>query len=236
MKVIPHVYYSLEATDLALSPDMRSMHIPAAVDKRENPFDDFFILSKEEKQKTSRELITLTQNFCRKMYNVSDKYSPLPYKRPTYKITMCRNAMVNIYDNDLGGVSISNTIKLRAVNNGIFDFIYNKANKLIYASNICQILKQDLKWLCIYDINGRCVPFDKVSEYLDPYTTPLYVYRFDAERALVQIIPNNTVVVNDKMCEIHPQVTGHIPAHMSLLFNNKTEPVRRAYSQRHRSH
>ena len=88
MKVIPHVYYSLEATDLALSPDMRSMHIPAAVDKRENPFDDFFILNKEEKQKTSRELITLTQNFCRKIYNVSDEYSPFPYKRPTYKITM----------------------------------------------------------------------------------------------------------------------------------------------------
>ena len=49
--------------------------------------------------------------------------------------------------------------------------------------------------------------------------------------AFVKIIPDNMVVVNDKMCEIHPHVTGHIPAHMSLLFNNKTEPVKRAYGK-----
>lgn len=248
MQVMPHVYYSIEATDLQLPADMKNReergwalkNIPAAVDKRENPFDACFIMSEEKKQKTNRELIKLTQDFCRGLHDVSDDYTALPYDRPTYKITMRRNAMVHMFDNDLGGVSFSNTMKLRATNNGVFDFIYNKANKMIYASNIRQILGMDLKHLRIYDFGEeKHISFDRLSKYLDTHNTPLYVYAFDIDKiygleAFVKIIPDNTIVVNDKMCEIHPKVTGHIPAHMSLLFNNKTEPVKRAYGQRHR--
>lgn len=249
MQVMPHVYYSLEATDLILPADMKNRqehgfglkNIPAAVDARENPFDACFIMSKEQKQKTSRELITLTQDFCRKLHDISDDYTAYPYDRPTYKITMRRNAMVHIFDNDLGGVNISNTLKLRATNNGIFDFIYNKANKMIYASNIRQILGMDLKCLRIYDFGEyKHISFDRLPKYLDTHHTPLYVYAFNNDKdygleAFVKIIPDNTVVVNDKMCEIHPNVTRHIPAHMSLLFNNKTEPVKSAYIKRYRS-
>ena len=249
MQVIPHVYYSIEATDLILPSDMKNRQehgfglkdIPAAVDARENPFDACFIMSKEKKQKTNRELITLTQDFCLKLHDVSDDYTAFPYNRPTYEITMRRNAMVHIFDNDLGGVNFSNTMKVRAVNNGIFSFIYNRANKMIYASNIRQILSMDLKCLRIYDIGGGHdhISFDRLSKYLNPNTTPLYVYAFDNDKAygleaFVKIIPDNMVVVDDKMCEIHPHVTGHIPAHMSLLFNNKTEPVKRAYCKEYR--
>lgn len=245
MQVMPHVYYTIEATDLLLPSDMTKReergwglkNIPAAVDKREDPFDACFIMSREQKQKTTRELITLTQNFCHNLHDVSDDYTPLPYDRPTYKITMRRNAMVHIFDGDLGGVNISNTMKLRATNNGIFNFIYNKANKMIYAANIRQILGMDLKCLRIYD-HGEMnhVSFDRLSKYLNPNATPLYVYAFNNDKAygleaFVKIIPDNMVVVNDKMCEIYPHVTGHIPAHMSLLFNNKTEPVKRAYGK-----
>ncbi len=250
MQVMPHVYYSLEATDLVLPDDMKKRkesglglkNISAAVDKREDPFDACFIMSKEEKQKTSRELITLTQDFCRRLHDMSDDYTLFPYNRPTYKITLRRNAMVHIFDNDLGGVNFSNTMKLRATNNGIFNFIYNKANKMIYASNIRQILGMDLDYLRIYDFGQQNhISFNRLSKYLNTKTTPLYVYAFNIDKiygleAFVKIIPDNQVVVNDKMCEIYPHVTGHIPAHMSLLFKNKTEPVKRAYCQRHRSH
>lgn len=251
MQVIPHVYYSIEATDLILPSDMKKRgesglalkNIPAAVDKREDPFDACFIMSEERETKTSRELIALTKDFCLGLHDVSDNYTAYPYNRPTYKITMCRNAMVHIFDNDLGGVNFSNTMKLRATNNGIFNFIYNRANKMIYANNIRQILNMDLKCLRIYDIGTyNHISFDRLSEYLNPNATPLYVYAFDNDKAygleaFVKIIPDNMVVVNDKMCEIHPHVTGHIPAHMSHLFNNKTEPVLRAYRKgwtRHR--
>lgn len=239
MEVIPHIYYSIEATDLILPDDMKKRkergfglkNIPAAVDKREDPFDACFIMNNQEKkQKTSRELIASVQDFCRRLHDVSDDYTAYPYNRPTYKITMRRNAMVHIFDNDLGGVNFSNTLQLHATNNGIFDFIYNKANKMIYASNIRQILGLDLKGLRIYDIgDDRHISFDRLSKHLNPDSTPLYVYKIDASEAFVKIIPDNTVVVNDKMCEIHPNVTGHIPSHMSLLFNNKTEPVKHAY-------
>jgi hypothetical protein len=62
------------------------------------------------------------------------------------------------------------------------------------------------------------------------------VYKIDVDKdwgleAFVKIISDNTVVVNDKMREIHPKVTGRIPAHMSVLFKNKTEPIKRAYSK-----
>lgn len=243
MEVIPHIYYTLEATDLILPADMRKReergfglkNIPAAVDKRENPFDACFIMSKEKKQKTSRELINSVQDFCRKLHDVSDDYTAYPFDRPTYKITMHRNAMVHVFDNDLGGVNITNTMNLRATNNGIFNFIYNKANKMIYASNIRQILGMDLKCLRIYDAGvEKHISFDRLLKYLNPNATPLYVYAFNNDKdygleAFVKIIPDNMVVVNDKMCEIHPHVTGHIPSHMSLLFNNKTEPVKQAY-------
>lgn len=249
MEVMPHVYYSIEATDLILPSDMKNRqehgfglkNIPAAMDARENPFDACFIMSKEKKQKTTRELITLTKDFCRKLHDVSDDYTLFPYNRPTYKITLRRNAMVHIFDNDLGGVNFSNTMKLRATNNGIFNFIYNKANKMIYASNIRQILGMDLDYLRIYDFGQQNhISFNRLSKYLDTKTTPLYVYAFNIDKiygleAFVKIIPDNQVVVNDKMCEIYPHVTGHIPAHMSLLFKNKTEPVKRAYYKHYRS-
>lgn len=248
MEVMPHVYYSIEATDLILPSDMKNRqehgfglkNIPAAMDARENPFDAYFIMSKEKKQKTNRELITLTKDFCRKLHDVSDDYTLFPYNRPTYKIKLRRNAMVHIFDNDLGGVNISNTMKLRATNNGIFNFIYNKANKMIYASNIRQILGMDLKCLVVKNLGEyNHISFDRISKYLSP-NTPLYIYRFNNDKdygleAFVETIPNNTVVVNDKMCEIYPHVTGHIPAHMSLLFKNKTEPVKRAYYKYYRS-
>ena len=245
MQVMPHIYYSLEATDLILPADMKKRkergwalkNIPAALDKSEDPFDACFIMSNEKKQKTTRDLITSVQDFCRGLHDVPDDYTAYPYNRPTYKITMSRNAMVHIFDTDLSGVNFSNTLKLRATNNGIFNFIYNKANKMVYASNIRQIVDMDLKCLRIYDF-GECnhISFDRLPKYLDTNNTPLYVYAFNYDKdygleAFVRIIPDNTIVVNDKLCEIHPRVTGHIPAHMSLLFNNKTEPVKRAYGK-----
>lgn len=249
MQVMPHVYYTLKATDLVLPSDMKNRQecgfglkdIPAAADSRENPFDACFIMSKENKQKTTRELVNLTRDFCSKIHDVSDDYTAYPFDRPTYKITMHRNAMVHIFDNDLGGVNITNTMKLKAVNNGIFDFIYNKANKMIYASNIRQILGMDLKCLRVYDAGiEKHISFDRLSKYLNPNATPLYVYAFNNDKnygleAFVKIIPGNMVVVNEKMCEIYPHVTGHIPAHMSLLLKNKTEPVKCAYGKHYRS-
>ena len=246
MKIIPHIYYSLEATDLILPADMRKRkesglglkNIPAAVDNREDPFDAFFIMNSEQKQKNSRELITLTQDFCCKLHDVSDDYTALPYDRPTYEITMRRNAMVHVFYSDLGGVDFSNTLKLRGVNNGIFSFVYNRANEMIYKTNIRKILGYDFKY--IHLIDG--ILFSKAYDYkrydyesdIEP-NTPLYVCEYSDEEVYVKKISNNTVVVNDKMCEIHPHVTGHIPAHMSLLFNNKTEPVKHECSKHYRS-
>lgn len=247
MQVMPHVYYSIEATDLILPSDMKNRqehgfglkNIPAAMDARENPFDACFIMSKEEKQKTNRELITLTQDFCSRLHDMSDDYTAFPYDRLTYKITMRRNAMVHIFDNDLGGASVSNTLKLRAVNNGIFHFVYNRANKMIYTTNIRKILGHDFKYIHLIDgvfdsEQYDYTRYDYESE-INP-GIPLYVCKYDDKEIYVKEIPSSAIVVNDKMCEIHPQVTGHIPAHMSLLFKNKIEPVRRAYGQRHRSH
>lgn len=246
MQIIPHVYYSLEATDLILPADMKNRqehgfglkNIPAAVDARENPFDACFIMSKEQKQKTSRELITLTQDFCRILHDISDDYTAYPYDRPTYKITMRRNAMVHIFDNDLGGVNISNTLNLRATNNGIFHFVYNRANKMIYTTNIRKILGYDFKYIHLIDgvFDSKqydYTRYDHESE-INP-GIPLYVYKYDDREVYVKKIPSGTIVVNDKMCEIHPDVTGHIPAHMSLLFNNKTEPVKNACVKHYRS-
>jgi len=246
MNIVPHIYYTIKAEDVILPSDMKNRQeygftlkeIPAvagydAVDWR-------FIMNKQTKLKTTRELVGLLQNFCRKLHDVSDDYTALQYDRPTYKISMRRNAMVHMFDNNLGGVNVSNTIKLNATNDGIFDFIYNKANKIIYASNIRQILGMDLKYLRIYDF-GECkhISFNRLSKYLNTETTPLYVYSINNDKdygleAYVKIIPDNQVVVNDKMCEIYPHVTGHIPAHMSLLFKNKTEPVKCAYSRHYR--
>ena len=247
MQVMPHVYYSLEATDLILPTDMKNReesglalkNIPVAVNACGNPFNPYFIMHREERHKTTRELITLTQDFCSRLHDISDDYTALPYKRPTYKITMCRNAMVHIFDTDLGGVSISNTLNLRATNNGIFHFVYNHANEMIYTTNIRKILGYDFKYIHLIDGVFDSEKFDYTrynqESEINPHI-PLYVYKYDNREVYVKKIPSNTVVVNDKMCEIHPQVTGHIPAHMSLLFNNKTEPVRCAYGQRHRSH
>ena len=248
---MPHVYYSIEATDLILPSDMKNRQehgfglkaIPAAVDARENPFDACFIMSKENKQKTNRELITLIKDFCLKLHDVSDDYTAFPYNRPTYKITMRRNAMVHIFDNDLGGVNFSNTMKVHAVNNGIFSFIYNRANRLIYECNIRDILGQDIQHIHVRQTSGiaygSVAKNQEANEYgssnINP-NVPLYVYEYNDKEAYVEEIPEDTIIVNDKMCEIYPNVTGHIPAHMSLLFNNKTEPVKRAYGQRHRSH
>lgn len=247
MQVMPHVYYSLEATDLILPTDMKNReesglalkNIPAAVNACENPFDPYFIMHREERQKTTRELITLTQNFCSRLHDISDDYTPLLYKRPTYTITMRRNAMVYIFDNDLGGASVSNTLKLRAVNNGIFHFVYNRANKMIYTTNIRKILGHDFKYIHLIDGVFDSKQYDytryNYESEINP-GIPLYVCKYDNKEVYVKKIPSDTIVVNDKMCEIHPRVTGHIPAHMSLLFNNKTESVRRAHGQRHRSH
>ena len=248
MQVMPHVYYSIEATDLILPSDMKNRqehgfglkYIPAAVDARENPFDACFVMSEEKKQKTNRELITLTQDFCRKLHDISDDYTAYPYNRPTYKITMRRNAMVHIFDNDLGGVNFSNTMKVRAVNNGIFSFIYNRANKMIYTTNIRKILGYDFKHIHLIDGVFDSEQYDYTrydyESKINP-SIPLYVCKYDDKEVYVKTIPNYVTVVNKKMCEIHPQVTGHIPAHMSHLFNNKTEPVLRAYRKgwtRHR--
>ena len=245
MQVMPHIYYTLKATDLLLPADMKNRqeygfglkNIPAAVNKRENPFDRCFIMSDEKEQKSSRELITLTKNFCSKLHDVSDDYTAYPYERQTYKITMCRNAMVFIFDSDLGGTCASNIVNLPATDTGTFSFIYNKANKIIYASNIREILNMDLQCLRIYEHGeDNHVSFDRLSRYLNPNTTPLYVYAFNNDKnygleAFVRTIPDDMVVVNENMCEIYPQVTRHIPAGMSLLFNKKTEPVKRAYGK-----
>ena len=242
MQVMSHIYYSLEATDLILPADMKKRkergwalkNIPAALDKREDPFDACFIMSNEKKQKTTRDLITSVQDFCRGLHDVSDDYTAYPYNRPTYKITMSRNAMVHIFDTDLGGVNFSNTLNLRATNNGIFHFVYNHANEMIYTTNIRKILGYDFKYIHLIDgvfdsENFDYTRYNQESE-INPHI-PLYVYKYDNREVYVKKIPSNTIVVNDKMCEIHPQVTGHIPAHMSLLFNNKTEPVKRAYGK-----
>ena len=237
MDVLAHVYYTLDATDLILPSDMQNReerglalkNIPAAVDKREDPFNSLFIMGQEEKQKTTRELITVVQNFCRNLHDMGDDYTVGQYIRPTYEIKMSRNAMVHIFDSHLGGVNISNTMKLKGVNDGIFHFIYNRANKMIYTTNIRQILGQDFKYIHSLGHYG----YTKYTQYnqeskLNP-NIPLYVCRYDDKEVYVQTIIDDVIVVNDKLCEIYPKVTGHIPAHMSHLFNNKTEPVLRAY-------
>ena len=245
MEVLAHVYYTLDATDLVLPSDMKNReergwalkNIPAAVDQRDNPFDACFVMSREEKQKTTRELVTAVQNFCRNLHDMSDDYTVGQYVRPTYKIKMSRNAMVHIFDSHLGGVNFSNTMKLRAVNDGIFEFIYNRANKLIYKSNIRQILGKDFKYIHSLGLYGytEYTQYNQESK-LKP-NIPLYVCKYNDEEVYVKEIAGNTIIVNDKLCEIYPKVTGHIPAHMSHLFNNKTEPVLRAYRKgwtRHR--
>ena len=247
MQVIPHVYYSLEATDLILPTDIKNReesglalkNISAAVNACENPFDPYFIMRREERQKTTRELITLTQDFCSRLHDRSDDYTAFPYDRLTYEMTIRRNAMVHIFDTDLGGVNISNTLNLRATNNGIFHFVYNRANKMIYTTNIRKILGYDFKYIHLIDGVFDSKQYDytryNYESEINP-GIPLYVCKYDNKEVYVKTIPNYVTVVNDKMCEIHPQVTGHIPAHMSLLFKNKIEPVRCAYGQRHRSH
>ncbi len=234
MQVLPHVYYTIDATDLILPSDMKKReergwalkNIPAAADNREDPFNALFIMSKEEKQKTTRELITAVQNFCRNLHDMSDDYTTVPYVRPTYNIRMSRNAMVHIFDNLLGGVSVSNTMKLNATNDGKFDFVYNRANKVIYKSNIRQVLGQDFEKIHLLNYYNY-VAYNQESNIRS--NAPLYVCKYDDKEVYVKEIADNTIVVNDKLCEIYPKVTGHIPAHMSHLFNNKTEPVLRAY-------
>lgn len=239
MKVIPHIYYKLEATDLLLPSDMKSReerglslkNIPAAAG-HDDPFDWKCVMSNENKQKTTRELIKSVQDFCRTLHDISDEYSHVPYSRPTYKIRMTRNAMVFLHDNDLGGVSFTNRIKLTAANNGIFDFIYSRSNKLIYESNIREILGQNIQHIHVRQTSGNWYGYvahnqesnDRVSN-IKP-DTPLYVYKFNDQEAFVEEIPNGTIIVNDNICQIYPEITKHIPAYMSYLFKNKTEPVK----------
>lgn len=242
MKVMPHVYYTIEAKDLTLPFDMKNRGergfglkiIPSAKDFNDI-YDCGYLTGNEKKQKTTRELIELVQVFCRTLNDLKNDYTANPYHRPTYKIVMTRNAIVYMCDKEIGGhLPGTNVINLDATIKAKFNFIYNRSGKLIYESNIREVLGQDLQHIHVRHNSGISYGLVEHNQeknkygktYIDPYQ-PLYVYDYNDKEAYVEKIPNDTIVVNDKLCQIYPEVTGHIPTYMSLLFQKKIEPLKR---------
>lgn len=242
MKVMPHVYYVLDATDLSLPLDMRLREergfakkiIPAA-----QGFDDIYscsyITNNEEILKRNKELIKIIKGFCDTLWDLNDDFSRVSYRRPTFKIKMLRNALVYMCDSELGGhLPGTNIIKMDATTNAGFNFIYNGANELIYESNIREILGQDLQHIHVRHNSGISYGLVEHNQEENKYgksnidpNQPLYVYDYNDKEAYVEKIPKDTIVVNDKLCQIYPNVTGHIPTAMSLLFQKKRESLKR---------
>ena len=240
MNVIPRIFYTFNATDIKKPLDANAEYvqktdIPATAGF-DNPADYRLFMCGPTKLRTTRELINLAKNFCANIHDYDTEYI-----RPTYEIEMKRNAYVYMHDNHLGGSDIDNKIKLTAANDGIFTFIYSKTNKLIYPSNICEILQQDIKHFRLENPDWSYAPLKhprfldfNLEEGINLLRNPLYVYKYDNETAFVKPILYNTIIVNDKLCEIYPKATKHIPSHMSHLFNNKTEPVKQSLKQKYR--
>ncbi|MBO7066691.1 MAG: hypothetical protein J6W40_03655 [Alphaproteobacteria bacterium] len=105
-----------------------------------------------------------------------------------------------------------------------FSFIFSKSNNLLYSSDLFQNFEHVLVENIFSKRDGQQWKEVKVKD-LNSYS-PLWAEQADSKDTVyVSFIPSKQIVVNSKLQEIFPRVTGRIPEALINLLKRKTEIV-----------
>ncbi len=176
------------------------------------------------KPRSTRELIDLTKQVCNAFLNRAEYFAENEAQSislPMISISMERLVTgATCYQGYKDHMNVKQNDTKET-----YSFIYSKANRIVTPSNISDVLKKKIEHIHVITCDG--ISWDQQSK-IDPNAL-LYVYNYDKYDnkggVYVKILPPDTEVVNEKLCLINPETTGHIPSRMAELFRQKTAPI-----------
>ena len=212
MDIITRPYFWLEAIGLHKKSTGATREFISCA-KNVSDVDNWDIC-RDAELKTNDELINLVKNFCSK---INDEDTP--YIRQSYKIQIkrCVRVFLSGCRTDCYGQG-----------NDDFCFVLNKTNVLTYLSNIRDVLDKDFKEVYI-DVGtnpylgAKYVNSEDLKQ--NKYSTPLFVDKYDDERAWVRYVTDSCIIVNPDLLELHPLLTGNHPAKLLELLERKEEKI-----------